>query len=157
MATDTDECFNCGKKGHFASRRVAWSGRRGQTQRLSFLGMQQEDLDSDYSGDDQYDATPDGYIEELCSDDDNGVNDDYEHQERPETFKAIVTHLSDDETDSEDTQELYRLSSHMAMGMHQPKDRPAWRHDAGLRDTARSRSFNPPESTNFGEKGRSRR
>jgi hypothetical protein len=73
--------------------------------------MQEEDLDSDYSGDNQYDATPDGYIEELCSnDDDDGVDDNYEHQERPETFKAIVTHLSDDEMDSEDTHELYRLS-----------------------------------------------
>jgi hypothetical protein len=101
--------------------------KRGQAQRLSLRDMQ-----------------------------DDNEDDDYEYQEGSNTFNAMTMHGSDNETHSEDIQELYKLSSDMAIATcHQLNDRPAWRHDTGLRDTTRSHSFYPSENTNLGGKRRS--
>jgi hypothetical protein len=69
---------------HGESRRVARSGRRGLAQRPLLHSMQDHDEDDD---------------------------DDSEYQGRSDTSNTETTHRSDDETNSEDTQELYRLSS----------------------------------------------
>ena len=98
MATDKDQCFKCGKNGHFQSdcpcrdhdkhnkhnnhNKQRWKGGRRSfsARKPSFRAMNDSDdsSDSDDNGKEghSYSKTPDGYAEDLYDDD-----DDYEYQE----------------------------------------------------------------------------
>src|SRR5205085_3301825 len=120
MATDKDQCFKCGKNGHFQSdcprrdhdnhdKRRWRGGRRSFSARKpSFRAMNDSDdsFDSDDNGKEghSYSKTPDGYAEDLYSDDDDD-DDDYEYQERQLSFRAMEMKGSHSDSDSDNDSE----------------------------------------------------
>src|SRR5256714_6265106 len=123
MATDKDQCFKCGKNGHFQSDcpcrdhdkhdnqdKQRWKGGRRSfsARKPSFRAMNDSD-DSDDSDDNgkeghSYSKTPDGYAEDLYSDDND--DNDYEYQERQLSFRAMEMKGSDGDSDSDSDKDL---------------------------------------------------
>src|SRR5579859_4117426 len=179
MATDKDQCFKCGRNGHFQSdcpqdrqgkpSSVSSGGRRsqympkrgfGRPHRPSFKGMEEESDDSeDENGRKRvhyYDESPDGYAEDLYSDE----NDDYEYQEWSQSLRAMELCGSDSDTvassdgdanltlDDENSTpgNLYELSSD-GLEARTPKSTVLPIYDAEIADTMRKAIIDNGAST----------
>src|SRR5579859_2482847 len=169
MATDKDQCFKCGKNGHFQSncpqgksssassggRRSQYTSKRGfgRPHRPSFKGMEEESDDLENENGRKrvhyYDESPDGYAEDLYSDE----NDDYEYQERSQSLRAMELCGSDsDMATSSDSDvnltpgNLYELFSD-GLEARTPKSTVLPIYDAEIADTMRKAIIDSGAST----------